>query len=323
MAKLPMVEVEYHEIKDWLEPSEIEEALRVQPRCVCPDGSNLKWTVLFTIVPGTYFLRCVLPRALESGQVLRESRSCVACVSWAVLCLVAFAAAAFRNPGVVPRAITKSGSVSVTIPARYVNVNGVQVKQRWCSTCRVYRPLRSKHCSYCDRCVFRFDHHCTWLGNCVGLGNYRSFLVLILAAALFFGHSAVIAFKVLWRVMYEVPGGLETSGLETAAWSQVLWKLFLSNGFQVLYTAYATAMFVAFVVLILYHAVIMACNLTTNEHVRDYYLARNPFDVDCVDNYRQICCSPYGRNFKGKPASQQHAENSKQTLVVTPPTDEV
>ncbi|VDO89545.1 unnamed protein product [Schistosoma curassoni] len=55
--------------------------------------------------------------------------------------------------------------------------------QRFCTTCFIRKPLRSKHCSTCDRCVARFDHHCPWIYNCVGMKNHFYFIIYLLSTS--------------------------------------------------------------------------------------------------------------------------------------------
>jgi len=70
-----------------------------------------------------------------------------------------------------------------------------------CKTCELVKPARSKHCSLCRKCVARFDHHCIWINNCVGVGNHRYFLWFLFAhlAICFygFGLGGTILFEVV------------------------------------------------------------------------------------------------------------------------------
>lgn len=54
-------------------------------------------------------------------------------------------------------------------------------ESNFCTRCMIARPLRSKHCRPCDRCVAKHDHHCPWIFNCVGAANHRQFFVYIAA----------------------------------------------------------------------------------------------------------------------------------------------
>ncbi|XP_010918216.1 protein S-acyltransferase 10 isoform X3 [Elaeis guineensis] len=52
---------------------------------------------------------------------------------------------------------------------------GSSIRNWTCTYCNIIQPPRSKHCHDCDKCVLQFDHHCVWLGTCIGQGNHCRF----------------------------------------------------------------------------------------------------------------------------------------------------
>lgn len=56
--------------------------------------------------------------------------------------------------------------------------------EKYCPVCETKNTLTSVHCYICQKCIDGFDHHCLWMGKCVGKGN-KSFFYFTMFLILF------------------------------------------------------------------------------------------------------------------------------------------
>lgn len=54
------------------------------------------------------------------------------------------------------------------------------IEEKDCELCQCKVAKSSYHCHNCKRCVEEFDHHCTFVNNCIGKENYSIFIRLLI-----------------------------------------------------------------------------------------------------------------------------------------------
>ncbi|KAL9968778.1 hypothetical protein ACROYT_G020902 [Oculina patagonica] len=207
---------------------------------------------------------------------------------------------AFSDPGIVPRASAEEAAyIEKTLetpnqdPQTYrppprvkeITINGQTVKLKFCFTCKIFRPPRASHCSMCDNCVERFDHHCPWVGNCVGKRNYKFFFMFLVSLSIYCCY--LFAFVVTHLVM--LSQGKEESFISAMKQSPAsileaiicffsIWSIVGLTGF---------------------HSYLVASNQTTNEDIKGSFSSRsgqenaNPYSQGSAwKNCAEVLCGP-------------------------------
>ena len=189
--------------------------------------------------------------------------------------LLSLAACVFTDPGILPQNVNNYEwdqsllrlppvNHSLTADHSYLMVHplGLSVLQKYCSECHIYRPLRAIHCRVCNHCVERYDHHCPWLGICIGKYNYPyffTFLALVNAIALL---STLLAATVVLQRAIDGKPVLE-------------YLLELVCGLM------AVGLGLGLLKLLVYHLKLTYKRLTTNEDLKETYKpiqGQVPFD---------------------------------------------
>ena len=190
------------------------------------------------------------------------------------------------DPGIIPRSAVPPPEIQQN-PShsrdKTIYIKGIPVIIKYCETCKIWRPPRSSHCSTCNNCVERFDHHCPWLGNDIGVRNYKSFFLFITSCtmgSLLFIGTAVWHVVLRTQIIMDEEEGEELEGSE--AFVRALKSESAVNLFLMFYLLLAVIFCGG---LMCFHIYLMCRNVTTAESFKHTFLGKGG--------------SPYpGRGFK-------------------------
>ncbi|KAJ7972042.1 S-acyltransferase [Quillaja saponaria] len=198
-----------------------------------------------------------------------------------------------RDPGIIPRNSQPPEADEVfdknTPSIEWVNnknphlkiprvkdamVNGHSVKVKFCDTCLLYRPPRASHCSICNNCVQKFDHHCPWVGQCIGVRNYPFFILFISSSTLL----CIYVFAFSWVNVLQQKGNL----------GSILSRDVVSVALIVY--CFIAVWFVGG--LTVFHLYLISTNQTTYENFRYRYDKKeNPYARGIMGNFKELSFS--------------------------------
>lgn len=65
--------------------------------------------------------------------------------------------------------------------------------------CEIYQAPGTSHCDDCNCCIEELDHHCPWMGKCIGRRNMVWFKLFNLSWILYLLYFISIAIAMSYR----------------------------------------------------------------------------------------------------------------------------